>query len=156
MNERRSSDTGRMKTAFIGKRIANSVGNKESMIALTVYQPFIHTTLPPVKRKEFLKYGHFTLFNGKVTVDKWPKVWELRMGRSVLEVKEEYLDPKLAEKFYLFFCEEFLGVTCTLTVWNAEKENKKLSDIANLTDEAMTKLQIENSYHVWMKMAKYE
>jgi hypothetical protein len=55
MNERRSSDTGRMKTAFIGKRIANSVGNKESMIALTVYQPFIHTTLPPVKWKEFLK-----------------------------------------------------------------------------------------------------
>jgi hypothetical protein len=106
------------------------------------------------KRLEFIQTGKFTLLDGKVELDFWPGRTELRRGIKNW-VEKSALDGK-AWKVYIFYLECFLAITVTETAFNRDKFLKPVSQIATISDQAVTRLFIDNAYHKWMVMADWE
>jgi hypothetical protein len=106
----------------------------------------------PEKRQDFLITGKFTVLDK--TFDRWPKENELKMGRKLWRDEKE--KDGWGKYMYMFYLEDFLQETCNKNHFKKWKYLSPTSKLANETDHAVTKTLIENSYKVWMKVAKWE
>jgi hypothetical protein len=98
---------------------------------------------------DYLLDKKFTVLGKELT--RWPKEHELKMGRKLVEREGEW-----GQYIYLWYLEGFLQETVAITEYKKAKYNTLTRQIATVSDEAVTKLLIENHYRGWMKMAKWE
>ena len=69
--------------------------------------------------------------------------------------QDSYLELRNNKQAYTGFCDDILSNVVGRMAWDNQKHSQLVSEIASPTDEAWVLLLLENSWEVWMQMAKH-